>query len=75
VESTGRGAAAVGRRCRGIDLKARKLRNSPTTWFFDLSANGEKMLLRMAAAPAAAAVDGAGRGGRSAFVIVPATAP
>jgi tricorn protease len=58
-----------------FDLKTRKLdRLSDNVQGFDLSANGEKMLLRMG-------VPGGGRGGRGAgpavpqFVIAPANAP
>ena len=69
----GGGGATLSR----YDLKARKLEKlADNVAFFDLSANGEKMLLRMGSG---AGGRGGGRGGEGSagpqFVIVPATAP
>jgi tricorn protease len=72
----GRGGFGGGMTLSKFDLKARKLEKlADNVQSFDLSANGEKMLLRMGAA-------GGGRGGRGGagaaapqYVIVPANAP
>ncbi|MEI9973682.1 MAG: PDZ domain-containing protein [Ignavibacteriota bacterium] len=75
--SGGRGAGGGGSTLSRYDLKARKLEKlADNVASFDLSANGEKMLLRMGGG---AGGRGGGRGGDAAagpqFVIVSATAP
>ena len=73
----GRGPGGGGATLSRYDLKARKLEKlADNVGFFDLSSNGEKMLLRMGGG---AGGRGGGRGGDAAaapqYVIVSATAP
>ena len=75
----GRGGFGGGATLTRFDLKTRKSEKlADNVSLFDLSANGDKMLLRMAAGGGGAGRGGRGAGGAAAapqFVIVPANTP